>query len=222
MPDQRQAAPVSSGDDENRWSDAQSVLDRTPTASPGGQLAHWRRLRTLWVVGVVLGVIGLSVALVARFGSEAAGSAEDGPPWRVVTGLVLTVLATLLCVAGAVAHVRATRRRGAWRSPLVALNRAQRRTLLEQVRGTMPVDPARLPLARHLAENLASQRAVLVTNGALLLLFTGQLISSPSPWRWGMVIVFGLIHLAVTPLILRNERQARRFLAEHPGPGSGG
>jgi hypothetical protein len=62
---------------------------------------------------------------------------------------------------------------------------------------------------------------MLVTQLALLLLVTGQLISSPSAWRLGTVVVFGLVTAAVSPLVVRNERAARRFLAEHPAAEQG-
>jgi hypothetical protein len=213
----RQAAPVTTTEDENRWSEAQSILDRTPTESAEQRIARWRRLTMLLVVGFVLVSVALAVAVAAWFGDDVSGrGSDDGPLWRTVTGLVVTLAATVLCVVGVVTQWRANRRRAAWRSPLVALSRTQRKVLTDQVRGRAPVDPAHLPLARHLAETLASQRSVVVTNLALLLLFTGQLITSPSAWRWGTVIVFGLVSLAFLPLILRNERAARRFLAEHP------
>ncbi len=56
---------------------------------------------------------------------------------------------------------------------------------------------------------------LLVLYLGLTLHWTGQLVASPSWWRAalaGLVVV--LIAIGI-PVILRQERQARRFLAEH-------
>ena len=76
-----------------------------------------------------------------------------------------------------------------------------------------------LPLARHLAETVAGQRILIVINLGILLIWTGQLIASPSAWRLGLVVLYAAVTRLTCPWILRNERRARRFLADHPAPG---
>jgi len=107
----------------------------------------------------------------------------------------------------------------AWRSPLVALTSGQRKALMHGVRENDDVPPDRLPLARHLAETVAGQRILIVINLGILLIWTGQLIASPSWWRLGLVVLNGAVTAVSAPWILRNERRARRFLADHPAPG---
>jgi hypothetical protein len=96
------------------------------------------------------------------------------------------------------------------------LSRAQRKELLDQVRGRMPLEPARLPLARLIAEQRLSQRTVMVCNTGLAVGFAGQWITAPSPWRVWFAIAYAVLLAAAWPLVLRQTNGCRRFLAEHP------
>jgi hypothetical protein len=55
------------------------------------------------------------------------------------------------------------------------------------------VEPARVPLARVLAEQLVSQRTALVANVGLGIAFTGQWIASPTQWRGLLAGGFALL-----------------------------
>src|SRR5688500_18921981 len=116
------------------------------------------------------------------------------------------------------AQLRTNRRRSAWRSPLFVLTDKQRKELVRAVRGQATVAPDRLPLARHLASAMLHQRVLAMLYLGLTLLWTGQLIAAPSWWRavlaGSTVVLFAL----GVPLVLRQERQARRFLEQHPDP----
>ena len=162
--------------------------------------------------------MAFATAALAWFDNAPAGGSDDGPLWREIAGLVVSALAVVVLAGALVVQWRGNRRRMAWSSPLVALTRSQRKELWHQVRDDGDVPPERLPLARHLAESIAGQGVVLVLNLGVVLLWTGQLISAPSLWRLGLVAVYGTLTAASAPWILRKQRRARRFLADHPAP----
>ena len=209
----RQGRRVHSETDEDRWAEAQSLLDRTPTESAQQRIRRWRRLMVLLIAGIVLLGLALAAAAAARFDDAPPGASDDGPLWREIAGLVVSFVAVVLLGWAVIVQWRGNRRRMAWRSPLVALTRRQRKELWAQVRDGADVPHARLPLARHLADNLAGQRVLIVLNLGLLLMWTGQLIAAPSSWRLGLVVAYGVITAASVWLVLRRERPARRFLA---------
>jgi hypothetical protein len=217
----RQGRRVNSETDEDRWAEAQSLLDRTTTEPAEQRIRRWRRLMVLLIVGIVLLGLAFGVAAVAWFDGQGGGS-DDGPLWREITGLVVSFVATVVLACAVVVQWRGNRRRMAWSSPLVALTRRQRKALWSEVRENGDVLPERLPLARHLAENVAGQRILVVLNCGILLLWTGQLISARSSWRLGLVVVYGAVTAVSLPWILRRERMARRFLADHPAPDDDG
>ena len=102
---------------------------------------------------------------------------------------------------------------------MTVLDPGQRKELAAQVRGRRSVEPARVPLARLMAEQLVHQRTVFVTNLGLGILFVGQWIASPSVWR---AVLGGAYAVLVTEAFLfaqRDARRAQRFLDEHPVAG---
>jgi len=208
------AGPTS---EEARWSEARSLLERAPTESAEQRLKRWRRTRVLSVAAVLL--VGTAMVLVVVVLSrDALGErpSADVPSWQAAVGFGIAGAGLLLQLAGVVAIVRSTRRLRGWSSPLAVLTRSQHRELLAYVRGSRPVEPARVPLARVLAEQLLAQRATLVANGGLGIASTGQWIASPTQWR---AVLTGALALVVGFgywFLQRDARRARRFLDDHP------
>ncbi|SEL53343.1 hypothetical protein SAMN04515665_11427 [Blastococcus sp. DSM 46786] len=193
------------------------MLDGLPSEALEARVRRWRRLTILLVVGLLLLSVAFAFAVAAWTGDEPAAT-EDEPLWREITALVIAASALVLAAVGMIGGLRATRRLGGLGSPLTVLGRRRQKLLLQELRGRAPLDPAHVPLVRHLAERLTAQRWLLIVQLGLLLMFVGQFIGSPSPWRLGMVVLFVLGIAVAVPLILRDERQARRFLSEHPDP----
>jgi hypothetical protein len=203
------------------WAEARSLLDRAPTESAEQRLGRWRRTRVLAAVAVFLSGTAVVLVVTVLF-REALGErpSVDVPSWRAATGFGLAGAGLLLQLAGVVAIVRSSRRLRAWSSPLAVLTRSQRRELLASVRGSRPVEPDRVPLARLLAEQLIGQRATLVANVGLGIAFTGQWIASPARWRAVLTGVFALVVGVSWVFLQRDARRARRFLDEHPVVGT--
>ncbi|NEK87195.1 hypothetical protein GCU60_15745 [Blastococcus saxobsidens] len=202
--------------DGERWAEAQRILDGLPSQALEARIRHRVRLSILLGTGLVLLAAGAAFALLAWLGDEPA-TADDDPRWRTIAGLVLTAGAFVLVIVGGVTQWRANRRLGGLRTPLMVLDRRQQKLLLDELRGVVPLDQAHVGLVRHLAERQTGQRALLLLQLGLLLMFVAQFIGSPSAWRLAMVLVFGAGFGVLALMVLRNERQARRFLAEQPG-----
>jgi hypothetical protein len=203
-------------DDEARWAEAQSLLDRTPTESAEQRLRRWRQLRVLLVAtGLLLGA-AVAVVLAVLFNGTFEGHPTEVPTWQTVIGFSIAGAGLVLQVFGVVMLWRTNRRLRAWSSPLSALTRSQRKELLAQVRGRRPVQPARAPLARLLAEQLANQRTVMTANLGLGILFVGQWIADPTLWRMAIAVAFGATLVVGWPFVQREASRARRFLEEHP------
>ena len=202
-------------DDVERWAEAQRILDGLPSETLEARIRQRRRLAVLVAAGLVLLAVGVALAVLAWVGGEPA-TADQEPFWQEIAGFVVVTGAFVLVVLGGVTQWRTNRRLGGMRSPLMVLDRRQQKLLLEELRGVAPLDQAHVGLVRHLAERLAGQRALLLFQQGLLLLSIGQFIGSPSGWRAAMVLVLGAGFAVLVPMVVRNERQARRFLAEHP------
>ncbi|WP_299957718.1 hypothetical protein [uncultured Modestobacter sp.] len=205
--------------EESRWAAAMSVLDRAPNRSARERLRRRRLLSWSWVLGLVV-VLAAGATLLALLFTDALVP-EPGPSsgW-VVTGLVVQGAGIVLLVGFAVIAWRAGLFR--WSQPTAVLDRAQRRRLLAQVRGRAAVDPARLPLARDLAERLVLQRHQVLFVAGILVQQLGRAISGPTTFvlllTGGLSVVF-----AVALVLLRRDAQrAEAFLAEHPGQGGAG
>ena len=206
-----------------RWAEAQSIVDRTPTESAEERIRRSRRLTVLLVLAVSA-VTGAGAAALAvwLFGNTDALTPSDAvPTWQAIVGFVLSGVALVVMLATVAVQFRNNRRLGVWRSPLYALTRRQRKELLAQVRGQVPIEAARVPLARHLAEMLMNRRPVVVLNLALAVLFTGQWIALRAWWYPAMACFSAVVAVACWLALGRDERRAHRFLAEHPDPGSG-
>jgi hypothetical protein len=202
-------------DDDARWVEAESLLARRPTESAEQRLRRWRRFRVLFVLGAALLGIALGVVLFVLL-DVGTQPKEEVPTWQVVAGLSIASAGLVLQIFGVVTLLRTNRRLGAWRSPLSVLTRPQRKDLLAQVRGRRPVEPARLPIARMLAEQLIAVRMVVVSNLGLGVAAVGQAIAFPTMWRFVLVGVFALLVAVGWPFVRRDVRRGRHFLGMHP------
>jgi len=208
---------TSTTDDEARWAEAQSLLDRLPTESAEERLRRWRRRMVLLVVAVGLGGAAVGLVVVLLFRGTLTHRVET-PLWQEITGLVVMGLALVLMIAGLVVQLRGNRRLTVWRTPLAPLTRAQRKELADAVKGKASVRDERLSLARYMAEVVLHQRTQLTGQVGLLLLFVGQWLTSPSVVRLGIVAGYGVLLAVAVPFLRRSASRAQRFLEAHPTP----
>ena len=203
--------------DEDRWVEAQSLLDGLPTESAHQRLRRARRLNLLIVAVVVVLSATLGLVALAWFGDGSFdGGSDDGPLWRQIAGLVISGLAVVVLVVVVVVQWRGNRRRRPWRSPLLVLSRRQRKGLLAEVRGRVAVVPEHLPLARYLAETLVDQRVSVALYLGLVLMYCGQVLTLHTSWWTAIAIAYTVLGAAFLPNVVRNARRAGRFLDEHP------
>jgi hypothetical protein len=126
------------------------------------------------------------------------------PDWAAYTVLAV---ALALMVAAYTFGMRPTLRNAVKANPRVVLTRAEANRVNRQIRGRAPVAPHEIPFLRAVARGTRAQRWVVVAMGgmALLALAGGMLGSAVLGW---LVVV----PVAVAVLVLRTDRQARRFL----------
>jgi hypothetical protein len=210
-----QAAGVGTDTDEDRWAEAQSILDRTPTESAARRLRRSKRGRWLLILGITVGGLAVAVAVAFLLGDGPDPGAEVSTG-RAVAGFGMSGLGLLLMAIGLFWQIRAVRRARGYGSPVYVLTRPQRKELLAQVRGRAPAQPARVPLARHLAELLQAQQVSLVPQAGLLVNFVGLWIATPSTWRLVLIGVFVPVVLVAVVLTRRETQRAQRFLDAHP------
>ena len=200
---------------EDRWAEAQSLLDGVPDESVEQRLRRRRRHLVLAVVAVVL-LTTAAVAAAVVLSDGRGHVSEDVPTWQVVTGFSISGAGLVFQIVGLVIVVRANRRSRGRFSPLSVLSRAQRKELLAQVRGVRAADPIRTPLARRVAEQLLRQRTIVVINLGLGINFLGQWIAQPEIWRAAGAGAYLLLLGVSLVLVQRDVRRARRFLEAHP------
>ena len=208
-------------DDEARWSEAQSILDRTPTESAARRLRRSQRTTWLLVASVVVSglALGAVVVVVLLAGGHSPSPGDDVPTAQAATGFGVSAVGLLVMVFGLWWHSRGARGARAYGSPLRVLTRHQRKELLAQVRGRTPVEPERGPLARHVAGLMKVQWLVIIPQTGLLLNFTGLWIAAPATWRMALVGTSASIVLVAAVVLGRNSRRAQRFLDQHPQDG---
>ena len=71
-------------------------------------------------------------------------------------------------------------------------------------------------LTRDLAGRLVDQRGLVVLFVGLAIVNVGQTIPHPTTFRVGLALVLLVFYAVLIPLMRRQQRQAQRFLAEHP------
>lgn len=202
--------------DDERWAEAISILDRTPT--PSATARQRTRRRTIWLtilgIGLVSGAIGAVVGGLAASSGDFLGVSEPAT-WQWVVGLALFGTGLIGCIAALVSLIRAGQWGSPWRAPTAVLTRQQRKHLLRQVRGQRPVDPAHLALTLDLARRLVLQRRTALLMGSLLLLWAGQVIVVPDVLRLGLLGFLVVIVAVAVPQLLRDAGRAQRFLDQH-------
>ncbi|MDP9429893.1 MAG: hypothetical protein M3Q47_13915 [Actinomycetota bacterium] len=208
--------PASAGSaDDVRWAEADALLAGTPSEAGQRWLRRTRRVRLLVVTGLVV-ALGALAAVVGVLVVDGEADPPDVPTWQVVTGFVVMTAGLLGAFVALIRQRRGLRRLHAWRSPLLVLTARQRKELLAQVRGKAPVDPARVGLARLLAEGLLQGQAALGLNLGLMVMWAGQAVAQPSWWRVGVATAFMLLCAASAPFLRRDARRAQAFLDTHP------
>ena len=208
--------------DDERWAQAQSVLDQRPSEEARRRLRRHRLVTLSTVVGLLLVGVAVAVLLVAFVLGSDGGERAEPPRWQEVSGLGLLVAAVVLEVVGLVVMARAGVWKGRWDMPASVLTRTQRRLLLAQVRGRVPADPARLPLARDLAERLRLQLGTVFIWVGIVVLQIGQAVLEPSTRRLIAVGVLVALYAVALGLMMRDARRASRFLDSHPEPVAAG
>ncbi|MGZ4509659.1 MAG: hypothetical protein ACXVX0_20640 [Blastococcus sp.] len=203
------------GTDEERWAQAESILANNPTPSAEARIRRVRTMLWLFVVGMLVLGLAVGVLAVVLFG-HGRHRASSVPAWQEITGLAVQLTGTVIEIVGIVTLRRRRQWGTRWRAPTAVLTRAQRRSLVRQVRGRIPAEPARLPLTRDLAGRLVDQRGLLVLYVGIAIVNVGQTIVHPTAFRVGLTVVVLVVYGVVIPLMRREQRRARRFLAEHP------
>lgn len=201
---------------EQRWADALTSLEHGPTPELRA------KVRRSWVV--VLGIagvgllVGVLVPLLLVPDRPTSSSSDEAATVLEISGLV--VMGAGVVVEGVALFLMLRAYRGRWISPLRALTARQNRSLADQVRGRAPVVPEHVPLTRHAADMMLLQRPIPVLFLGIVLIALGVALLSSS-WWWALAaVVYVGLGLAGWRLLRRNERMARRFLAEHPEPAS--
>ena len=201
--------------DDERWAAAMSVLERMPTATARQRLRRFRWRTWTFVISVLVLAPALALLLLVVAGGAFDADPDPSQGW-VVAGLVVQMSGVVVLFVFLVTAWRGGLFRGAWSQPTAVLDRAERRSLLAQVRGRAPVDQGQLPLARYLAERLVAQRHQVLLMVGVALQQIGRAIGSPGPLNLGMTGLV-LVAYAVGLLLLRRDAgRAERFLAAHP------
>jgi MFS family permease len=181
-------------------------------------LRRARRRRVIWL-SVGLAVAGLVGGLVGGLHSGSAHVQRQNPStWREVLGLVLLLAGAMVEVVGFVRlYRRGFRRvvRHSWRSPLLALPLRERRRVLRQMRGQLPLEPGDVAVVRGHARRVDRTRDLQVVLVGIAVIQLGQSVGQ-RPLLAVLSAVFVVGVLVVTALYRRDLDAARRFLAEHP------
>jgi hypothetical protein len=203
---------------EIRWREAQSVLDGVPDDGAQQRLNHQRRTRTWNAVGALLGLLLVTIVYFAFFGHRSGASTQPTSPplWWEVFGLSLTVVGIAIEIPFLIRTFRT--RRYTRSAPTQVLARQERKQLLKEVRGQQPAVPTHLPLARDLARRLTIQSHLRFLMLGGVFIAVGSAISSGRAFNTSIAVVVTVIFAISTILLTRDNKMARRFLSEHPGP----
>lgn len=197
--------------DEDRWAQARSILDGTPSEEAQHRLRRAQRRNLLAVAGVTLVVLG-AVAAFVWSADGAPGDTENVPAWRSVTGLLVMLAGIVVAFPAVRRQFRQASWREGWRTPLLVLRPGQRRHLTREVLGRVPADPDHVPLGRHLAGILVRQTLEPRLALGVILVAVGQLVLSAS-WFWAVVIA---LLVACRPSMVRRNRRAQAYLDAQP------
>lgn len=196
----------------DEWATANALLANPDLEVPRGVVKARQKRILIVVVGVLLAA-GIGAAVGLAF-PDGATESTDVPVLQFVIGLVIAASGLVLQFWG----VRRQWKRGSalnyWRGPLAGLTRSQRKRLLQQVRGRVPVQPETERLSVLQAHVMIHQRLTTVGNCGLAVLWLGLFISSPTIWRATLALFLILLVASATPFIERDARAAERFISK--------
>ncbi|GAA3569226.1 hypothetical protein GCM10022197_26890 [Microlunatus spumicola] len=171
-----------------------------------------RRITLIVVALVVLLAMGLAVAVCAPVELLEPSSASAA---REAVGLVLVIAGLVTVVVTGVRARRAGALRLVWNSPTATIPRERRRRLLARVRRDLPVVAEEQEDAGALADSLVRQVAMVPVYGGFVVYVLGQsLVASSVFSRWSALLA-AVVITAALPLVVRDARRARRWLARH-------
>ena len=216
---------TTNGTQDPRWAQAEAMLHegQDSSALPAG----WGRRNGGYLVlaGLVVVLVFLCAGSIvqAHNGSQTWHPTAHATPIPVWRGTVAGVLITIGAVLGALGVVLMTRtglfgRR--WISALSVLGSQQKLQLMHEMSGQAPLQPAHLPLARHLALRMTHLRGLVLVVVGVAVMELGGVSTSFDPL--GLVVV-ALLGLAVVGNLLttyQNSRLGQRFLDRHPAEGN--
>jgi MFS family permease len=207
-------------EDDERWVDAESILDGAPTESARRRMRRMRRMFLSLVVGLGLvgGLVGGVVGALISDGDRTSSAPDRTPGWQETTGLVVAAVGLVVMVVGLVLLWRSVGWRPIWRLPMAALTRAQRRQLSKEVRGRAPAHPRHLRVARDLATRVVEQRGLLTMLIGAVALWLGLAITTPSTWRLVYTVVLVALYIPGGVSFVRNRRRMREFLDRNREP----
>jgi hypothetical protein len=140
--------------------------------------------------------------------------------WNLGLALVLGIGGVALLVTGFMRTVKSNDLGEAWRSPITSLSFAERRELVDQMRGLQPLNRARLPLIRYLALRsvVQAQRTLRMSSGIIWCACAVLALDPPLVLAGIMVVLFAssLVQIVATG---RQGRWAQAFLEAHPETG---
>ncbi|TXR57455.1 hypothetical protein [Quadrisphaera setariae] len=208
---------ASTPSDEERWEQALSIAQGTPTPPALDRQRRRRRDVLLWLIGLLAAAsaAGFVAGLLFpdAFGGPAGNSADSDQRDAVV---LVTVLVGFAVEAVGIAMLVRARQWGArWRSPVAVLTRTQRRLVLREVRGRVPAHQDHLPVSLDLARRLVSTDGLLVMFAGFSIMQLGRLVDQSglvsTLWTSGVLALF----LVAAVLVLRDRLRAQRFLDRH-------
>ena len=211
---------ASEDDEDPRWAQAdallagskdQEVLERARRRRNQTLLLIFTAMLTLTALGAAIGywVAGQQDT------NDTAPAASADPRWVEVLSWTCSALGLALIIVGGVQLWRRKLLGGRWRAPTAALSRRQRRDLRRQVLGRAPLQPARLPLLRDLAQRMTKQPSLIIGFAGALLTQVGPAVGSSSRWRLLFVLTIGVLYIVAAVQIMRDARRAHKFLTTH-------
>lgn len=130
------------------------------------------------------------------------------PDW---IALATFLVGWVAMIAALVLSLRAAPREAVRRNPYYVLTRPQRRRVIRQIRGTLPVEPHEVPFLRDVARAREAQRfAVVSMVGVVFLAASAAMLGDGSEVTVPTVLV--LVPAVIGGIGLRAADEARRFL----------
>lgn len=209
------------GASEGRWREAQRLLDGAIDDGARQRLHRQKVIRLMIILSMV--AFGAWVVVWAVIGHRSGHHPQppvDVPVWAEVVSWSLRVIGLVVVVVGGIGLKRSRQLGFAWRAPTQVLNRAERKQLLQQVRGRRPVVPAQLPLARDLAVRATRLSHQLVWALGIVIMMAAEPFDGSGSRSLSIVVVslVAVSYGAAAVLTRRDIARARLFLSQHADP----